>query len=221
MSLADEISKDRGQPATVRVGQVTSTNPLTVLVQQTPFIGVGVLEGYIPVAGDVAVLLGQSAVSADGSSWLMLGRVVPSDSVLVSAVAAASDVDVATVSTTSATYVPLTGGFNVGAVFVAPASGRVVVHWRAQTFADVGTTGRMSFRIGQGAVVGAGTLVQAASDSYAIQTFSNTSSPEFGASTMVTVPPGVVCNIEAQHRRATGAGNTFYANRQVVVQPVP
>ena len=74
MSFADRISKDRGQPATVRIGIVTQILPLLVDVQGTTMIGVGKLDTYQPMLGDYVALLGQSAVSADGSSWLALGR---------------------------------------------------------------------------------------------------------------------------------------------------
>lgn len=79
MSFADQISKDRGQPATVRIGVVTNVLPLEVTVQATPYRNVGVLNSYLPQFGDVVALLGQSAVSADGSSWLVLGHAVASD----------------------------------------------------------------------------------------------------------------------------------------------
>ena len=75
MSFADQISKDRGQPATVRVGTVVSTQPLVVSVQGALFTDVGSV-GQVAV-GDVVALLGQSAVSADGSSWLALGNITP------------------------------------------------------------------------------------------------------------------------------------------------
>lgn len=73
MSFADRIAKDRGQPATVRVGTVMSVSPLVVSVQGTLFTDAGAV-GEV-VVGDVVALLGQSAVSADGSSWLVLGNV--------------------------------------------------------------------------------------------------------------------------------------------------
>lgn len=79
MSFADQISKNRGQPATVRVGTVVSVSPLVVSVQGANFEEVGSL-GPLAV-GDVVALLGQSAVSADGSSWLALGDITPADMV--------------------------------------------------------------------------------------------------------------------------------------------
>lgn len=219
--LADEIVKDRAQPGVVRIGVVTSSAPLLIDVQGTEYRNVGVLGGYIPAVGQVVALLGQSAVSADGSSWLTLGQVVSSTDGIVSAIAVTSALDTATVSTVSAAYVPL-GASTVGVAFHAPASGRVMVHWRAQLFADATTTGRMSFRVGEGSIVGAGTLVAAASDNWAVQQFSNVSSPEFGSSYLWTdLDAGEVYNVELQHRRSGGAGNTFYANRQIIVVPAP
>ena len=78
MSFANQISKDRGQPATVRIGIVTGINPLLVTVQDTQMRDVGMIKDYTPALGDVVALLGQSAVSADGSSWLALGSIVSS-----------------------------------------------------------------------------------------------------------------------------------------------
>lgn len=81
MSFADQISKDRGQPSTVRIGIVTQVFPLLVNLQGTLLREVGILGSYTPMLGDYVALLGQSAVSADGSSWLALGRATPSDAV--------------------------------------------------------------------------------------------------------------------------------------------
>jgi hypothetical protein len=74
MSFADQIAKDRGQPATVRIGTVLSVSPLVVSVQGAALTNVGSLTPNL-VAGDIVPLLGQSAVSADGSSWLALGPI--------------------------------------------------------------------------------------------------------------------------------------------------
>ena len=79
MSFASQISKERGQPATVRIGIVTQVLPLLIDVQGTLMRGVGKLDSYLPMVGDYVALLGQSAVSADGSSWLALGRASVSD----------------------------------------------------------------------------------------------------------------------------------------------
>lgn len=73
--LLKAIQEDRGQPATVRMGTVTSTSPLIVAVQGTNFDpdSIGLADMYVPTIGDNVALLGQSAVSSDGSSWLAVG----------------------------------------------------------------------------------------------------------------------------------------------------
>ena len=83
MSFASQVSKDRGQPANVRIGVVAAENPVIVNVQGALFTDVGVMSGYIPALGDTVALLGQSAISADGSSWLLLGRVASGDAATV------------------------------------------------------------------------------------------------------------------------------------------
>jgi len=106
MSLPNEIIKDRGQPATVRVGTVASVSPLVVSVQGTLFTDVGSTEEL--VVGDVVALLGQSAVSADGSSWLALGNIV--NSTLVGAPVAAGVQVMATPQTNGTlVYANITG----------------------------------------------------------------------------------------------------------------
>lgn len=79
MSLADEIFGASGQPATVRVGIVTSTSPFEVTVQGTIFTELGLLNvAAAPGLGAVVLLLGQSVRGAksSGSSWIVLGEIV-------------------------------------------------------------------------------------------------------------------------------------------------
>lgn len=60
---------------------MVSTDPLTVSVQGTVFVGVGKMASYfMPAVGDVVALVGQSALTADAASWLVLGRVDPASS---------------------------------------------------------------------------------------------------------------------------------------------
>lgn len=79
MSLASEVAKDRGQPSTVRIGTIVGTNPLQVSIQGRVFNRVGVLASYNPQVNDVVAVVGQSAISADGSSWLVLGHAEQQD----------------------------------------------------------------------------------------------------------------------------------------------
>lgn len=74
MSLAGSIAEVAGQPATMRVGVVTSTSPLTVNVQGTPFTGMGRI-GAVPAVGSTVLMLGQSVQGSrsSGSSWVVVG----------------------------------------------------------------------------------------------------------------------------------------------------
>lgn len=218
MSFADQISKDRGQPATVRIGTVTSLAPLTVNIQDTGITNMGVLDGYVPAVGDYVAMLGQSSVSADGSSWLLLGRITdPAAAIFLAASAVATDP--ASVNTTSLTYVPLTATVDMGVVFSAPSSGKVAMHWRASTAPAVANTAWASFRLGIGNIIGAGAVVQAATDNVALM-FSAVAGADFGTSTLLTgLTPGVVYNVQVQHR--TTGGTSFWARREIIVIPAP
>lgn len=79
MNLATQVALDRGQPSIVRIGVVTAVNPVQVSMQGTVLSSPGVLDGYGPTVGDNVAVLGQSAISANGSSWLVLGRVNQAD----------------------------------------------------------------------------------------------------------------------------------------------
>lgn len=80
MSLAEQIINNAGQPATVRVGVVIDTSPLTVEVQGAPFTELGLLNvAAAPALGATVLLLGQAVKGAksSGSSWIVLGEIVP------------------------------------------------------------------------------------------------------------------------------------------------
>lgn len=78
MSLSAQIVNNAGQPLTARIGVVTSTVPLVVNVQGTPFTDLG-LVGALPSLDDTVLLLGQSVKgsSSSGSSWVCMGAIVP------------------------------------------------------------------------------------------------------------------------------------------------
>lgn len=79
MSLPGAVFDAAGQPATIRVGVVTSTSPLLVNVQGTVFNNLGRI-GSLPALGDVVLLLGQSVrgSGSSGSSWVVLGKIIAS-----------------------------------------------------------------------------------------------------------------------------------------------
>lgn len=71
--LASRIATVAGQPATVRIGQVASVNPVTVTVQGAVFTNVGYVQGWTFHEGETVALLGQSNASgSDPASWLVL-----------------------------------------------------------------------------------------------------------------------------------------------------
>lgn len=78
--LATATRVSVGQPSSVRIGVVTSVNPLAVTVQGKVFLSsaLGVVGDYLPSVGDIVALLGQSSNSgSDPTSWLVLGDVHP------------------------------------------------------------------------------------------------------------------------------------------------
>jgi len=79
VSFPEQIVNSAGQPATVRVGTVVSTSPLTVEVQGVPFTELGLLNvAAAPGLGAVVLLLGQAVKGAksSGSSWIILGEII-------------------------------------------------------------------------------------------------------------------------------------------------
>lgn len=80
MTFPDSIQKDRGQPSKVRIGTFTDGQFVlqdTILDPES----VGILNSYTPINGDSVALLGQSAVGTSGTSWLALGRVLPTGTI--------------------------------------------------------------------------------------------------------------------------------------------
>lgn len=223
-NLVSEILAAVGQPASIRIGRVATINPLSISLQGVTLdpSTYGVLDSYIPTVNDSVVLIGQSkSVGSDPSTWLVLGHpddpttITVIDSVTVAAFAAGGG------STTSATFVTI--ATIVGVAFVAPASGKVLVHWRSgldNTAAD--TKGVVSWEIRNGGTVGAGTVVVAAGANTVIGLL-GTSEIEAGATSLVaagTLTPGSTYNIQLMYARQAGTGTAAFARGEVVVQPV-
>lgn len=123
------------------------------------------------------------------------------------------------VSTTSTTYVALSG--DPGVAFTAPVGGRALVHFgasmdgnAADTFALVG------FQIRTGAVVGSGTVQIAANDNDAVGS-EGASGTTGGRTSMITgLTPGSTYNVQLLYKRLAGTGTAFFARRTVIVQPI-
>ena len=85
--IAQAVQDSGGQPSTVRIGTVVSTNPIQIDLGGT-ILGLealGFLTPYTPSVGDVVALLGQSVegAQATGSSWLALGAIVAANTGLL------------------------------------------------------------------------------------------------------------------------------------------
>lgn len=211
MSIPAAVDERVGQPATVRVGTVVSVDPLQVSVQGSVFDDLGLI-GEPPAVGATVVLLGQSVLGAasSGSSWLVLGGPMPAEA---AATTVSSGIYSPPINTTSAVYGPVVSH---GVAFRVPASGKVLCHFRTSHFAPAGSTALTSVRLGEGAVVGAGTLIQAPLDDVAISGSAN----EFGTTVWFpNLTPGLEYNVEFAHR-SSGGGNCFWSRREVIISPV-
>lgn len=78
--LAVAVQGRVGQPATIRIGTITSVGPVVLTIQGANYQGsaVGTLGSYTPSLGDVVAVVGQSPSSgSDPTSWLILGDITP------------------------------------------------------------------------------------------------------------------------------------------------
>lgn len=76
--LAEAVQAAAGQPSSVRVGTVTSVNPVEISANGVAFEDVGVANWYTPRLGDSVILLGQSSgAGTDPASWLAIGSANP------------------------------------------------------------------------------------------------------------------------------------------------
>lgn len=216
MSLASTIQTAIGQPATVRIGVVASANPLVVNVQGTLFVDVGVIGAFTPGVGDTVALLGQSAVSSDGSSWLCLGEVTsPAANALnASTVTFAED----TIYTSTNVGFTTAGAPLTGVAFIAPLSGKVLLHWSATLHHNTTNTAIVSPQIATGDVLGAGTVVFAASSQRSVEN-GNLAFANIGSSRLLPgLTPGAVYNATLYHSVNGGTGS--FAYRHVIAVPL-
>lgn len=119
---------------------------------------------------------------------------------------------------TSLTYV--VGSASCGVTFVAPTTGRVLVLWGGAL--DHNTAGRatiLSFRLGLGSSIGAGTLVLPPDDTRSVQNVGVNDLAPGGWHPVAGLDPGVTYNVQLQHRVTVG-GNGTVSRRSVTVQPL-
>jgi hypothetical protein len=198
VSFADQISKGRGQPSTVRVGTVVSVAPLIVSLQATDMVGCGSLTPNL-AAGDVVALLGQSAVSADGSSWLVLGPVTLADQVTTSS-STGIQVMASAQSNNTGVFVNITG---VSFTFIKRrANSRVLMHLAGSGFSTVAAA------VGEyAALITSSTGVPAATDNVLASFFynaANTHASWSGFRYLTGLPAGTY-TIQGRFRLSAGA----------------
>lgn len=156
-------------------------------------------------------------VTKNGRYWVL--RIPPSGNYIVGipylSGRISSGLGASGVSTLSTSYV--TTAISLGTAFVAPASGEVTCLIRASIAPAAGASAWMSVRVGTGTTVGSGTVIQAASDSYALM-LAVTGSADMGTSFELTgLTPGLSYNVELQHRTSTGT--SFWSRREVIILP--
>lgn len=118
---------------------------------------------------------------------------------------------------TSLTYI---AGTSCGTTFVAPTTGRVLIMWGG--LLDHNTAGRamiLSFRLGTGSSIGAGTLVLPPDDTRSVQNVGVNDLGPGGWHPVAGLDPGVTYNVQLQHRVTVG-GNGTLSRRSVTVQPL-
>lgn len=216
--LASAVMGAVGQPSSVRVGTVSSVEPLEVNLQGQTYGGdsLGVLAGaMIPPAGSAVVLLGQSTTEgSDPASWIALGGVTPASLYGVTR----RNIQTAVLATASAAYVDL--ATTCGTAFKGPASGNALIMWRSYLENNtVGSGCLCAPEIRTGAVVGSGNAVLLANDNRSIL---QTGVEQIAAGSMFTVfgfTPGADYNVRLL-QRATANTATF-AWREVIVLPIP
>lgn len=121
---------------------------------------------------------------------------------------------------TSATYTAdRTGTANeAGVAFVAPTTGKVLVHINAGIFSSTGVFCLVSFEVRNGSTIGSGTVVTAAADAYALQSY-EVNEDHKGATFQVS---GLTAgnNYNAQLMYRTQSGTLTIDRPDIIVQPV-
>lgn len=136
-----------------------------------------------------------------------------------SAAATVSSTQATLGTTTSASYTAtLTGGTACGTAFVAPASGKVLIHNASNMFNSVGNHLFCTVQVRTGSSVGTGTIVHTASDGDAIVTH-GTAADRHGATLLVTgLTPASSYNVQQLFKAE--AGTASFSNKHLIVVPV-
>lgn len=216
--LVGQIARAAGLPSSVRIGTVVQADPLIVSVQGAEYnaAAVGVVEPGAPAVGQPVALLGQAGLSGgDPASWLALGSV--RQGTQAASISQRGWV-LTQESTTSTTYVTL--ATVCGTAFVAPATGRVMLHYRSFLTCGGASFTHSAPQIREGSVVNSGDLfLTAIDDNSMFQSLGSTLS--FSASMLVEgLTPHADYNVVLMVR-STGGVVVIASHREVDVVPAP
>lgn len=129
------------------------------------------------------------------------------------------DVENTTGTTTSVTYTStLTGGTACGLAFVAPPSGKVLIHNNSRIFNSGSNLSLCSIHVRNGASIGSGTDFLAAADAHAISYFGANDDRRGGTELVTGLTPGNNYNV-IQSFKVTGGTGSF-GNKSLIVQKV-
>lgn len=155
------------------------------------------LIGYVEVGARVMVMIVPPA-----------GNYIIAD---LAASKAQSSVDNDAFTNASVTYTNVAvGSGSVGLVFTVPASGLVLLHYGGSLAVSVtGNAAFLTIQIREGATIGSGTVVIAASDDNPVEVVNTAGNPDRqGVQYLFAGTPGTVYNVELLHR-VSGSTGTF------------
>lgn len=126
----------------------------------------------------------------------------------------------ATVNTASTSYVALAG--DPGIAFVAPTSGRVKITIGAALTGNAADTyAMMGIQVRTGNVVGLGTIFVAVNDN---DVLAHLGTGNDIAASRVTLVSGLTAtsnyNVQVLYKKLSGAGDAFFARRNIIVESV-
>lgn len=137
------------------------------------------------------------------------------------AVTVESAIDSTDRTTTSAAYTTAVTAANIcGVVFVAPTSGRVLVHMRATVNLSANAFSFTAYDIKAGNTIGSGTSFQASDDSRAIRHDLSTRPMTHGGAFFVSgLTPGAQYNASMTHKIGGGAVTMTVGQRAFIIEP--
>jgi hypothetical protein len=127
---------------------------------------------------------------------------------------------IATSTSTSFVFVRDTSANILGAAFVAPPSGKVLVRWAMSVNTTSGVTVLVAVAVQDGTTLGSGTVEHSAADTEAFSSATNSTVPGSHEIVVSGLTPGSSYNACALWRISAGAGTISGAHPEVTVQPL-